>query len=206
MPYGLHALTTAPHSRLTLGTHGNSASSQKLPTLRDLDQPFPFNLRMYNRPYRLEFYDTNSPTNYTLLRPAVVILCYSIAQPESLTSIHKHWKTVVESHFNYDENLPVIVLGLMRDVRQKEDYDGKVRRMADSTEDNSEGQVLNGRTFVYPQEGVRIAQEMRCDLYCECSALTGELCREAFEDIARTAAKTTTAKGAKTDGTTCVVM
>ena len=36
---------------------------------------------------------------------------------------------------------------------------------------------------------------MRCDRYGECSALTGELTDEVFEDIARTAAKTTTEVG-----------
>ncbi|KAI7366534.1 hypothetical protein KC328_g18460, partial [Hortaea werneckii] len=43
-------------SRLTLG---NTAShTTALPVLRDLDQPFPFDIRMYNRPYRFEFSDT----------------------------------------------------------------------------------------------------------------------------------------------------
>lgn len=36
---------------------------------------------------------------------------------------------------------------------------------------------------------------MRCDGYGECSALTGELMNEVLEDIARTAAKTTTEVG-----------
>lgn len=36
---------------------------------------------------------------------------------------------------------------------------------------------------------------MRCDRYAECSASTGELMDEVFEDIARTAAKTTTEAG-----------
>jgi len=61
------------------------------------------------------------------LRPAVIILCYSIASPESLSSLKTNWKSVVEGHFNYDEEIPVIVLGLQRDVREKEDYDGLVR-------------------------------------------------------------------------------
>ena len=42
----------------------------------------------------------------------------------------------------------------------------------------------------------RMAQEMRCDRYAECSAITGEFMNEVFEDIARLAAKTTTEKGA----------
>lgn len=145
--------------------------------LRDLDQPFPFNISLYRRPYRFEFYDTASPHNYTLLKPAVVILCYSIASPESLKSVHTHWKTIVETHFNDNEMLPVILLGLKRDVRSREDYGGSVKPVA--AEDDATGpedqQMLNGRKFVYPQEALRIAQEMRCDRYCECSALTGEV-------------------------------
>ena len=72
----------------------------------------------------------------------------------------------------------MILLGLCRDVREREDYDGKVR-MAVGEEKGlglgEEGEVLNGRRIVYPQEALRIAQEMRCDRYCECSALTGEV-------------------------------
>jgi hypothetical protein len=131
---------------------------------------------------------------------------------------------VVETHFNYDEFLPVILLGLNRDARVKEDYDGNVRPMAGTGD--GDGEVLVGRRIVYPQEALRIAQEMRCDRYCECSALTGEvsvvydrnhigerlirsclqLCHEAFEDIARTACKTTTAKGGKSEAHYCSVM
>lgn len=163
--------------RFALGPPSRSTPAKELPLLRDLDQPFPFNVRLYNRPYRFEFYDTASPENWTLLKPAVIILCYSIADPSSLTSVHTRWKDIVEKHFNYDESLPVILLGLMRDARQKEDYDGRVKKMArdDETGDDDHA-VLNGRTFVYPPEAVRIAQEMRCDVYCECSALTGEVC------------------------------
>lgn len=46
---------------------------------------------------------------------------------------------------------------------------------------------------------------MRCDRYAECSAVTGELVSEVFEDIARTAAKTKTDAGGLTQGG-CMVM
>ena len=115
-----HANQVALLSRLTLGNRGH-ASKEPLPTLRDLDQPFPFNIRMYNRPYRFEFYDTASPQNYTLLKPSVVVLCYSIADRDSLKSVHTRWKTLVETHFNDNEMLPVILLGLKGDVRSRED-------------------------------------------------------------------------------------
>ncbi|KAK1064503.1 hypothetical protein LTR12_007043 [Friedmanniomyces endolithicus] len=188
-------------SRLTLGGNPKHPPLNSLPTLHDLNQPFPFNISLYARRYRFEFSDTASPTHYTLLRPAVIILCYSIASPESLSNLKTNWKKVVEGHFNYDEVIPVIVLGLQRDVREKEDYDGLVR-----TGVGSDGRGREGRDIVYPQEALRVAQEMRCDRYCECSALTGELCREVFEDIAKTAAMTTTEGGGKTRGMECVIM
>jgi hypothetical protein len=57
---------------------------------------------------------------------------------------------------------------------------------------------------IYPQEAYRIAQELRCDRYLECSAMTGELMKEVFEDIAKTAVGTTTdSKGLSEGG--CVV-
>ncbi|KAH9825928.1 Rho protein [Teratosphaeria destructans] len=201
---GKSTFLSYPPSRLTLGdTH---KPNQPLPSLRDLDQPYPFNIKLYNRPYRFEFSDTASPTHYTLLRPSVLILCYSIADPASLAALTTEWKRVVETHFNYNEDIPVIVLGLKRDVRTKEDYDGRVRAAAAYPDDDGDdGAMLKGRTVVYPQEALRIAQEMRCDRYCECSALTGELCHEVFEDIARTAAMTTTTKGGQTEGTSCAI-
>jgi Ras homolog gene family, member A len=160
-----------------------------LPKLRDLDQPFTFDISLYARPYRFLFYDTASPTNYTLIQPSFIILCYDIARRSTLYSLPGKWRRLVESHFNYDEALPVMVLGLKRDLR-REWVDGEDREARS----------------VMPQEGVRIAQEMRCDRYAECSAVTGELCREVLEDVARTAAKTTTEKGAKSAGTDCVIM
>ena len=160
---------------MTLGSGPQTNGQRGLPRLRDLDQPFPFNITLYNRPYRFEFSDTASPTNYTLLRPDLIVLCYSIADPASLRSVQEHWKVVVETHFNYNESLPVILLGLCRDAREKEDYDGKVRKMQPEGLVDTDTVVLNGRTIVYPQEALRIAQEMRCDRYCECSAMTGEV-------------------------------
>lgn len=143
--------------------------------LRDLDQPFPFNVRFQHNQFRLEFYDTSSPQSYVLLRPAVIVLCYSIGDIPSLRSVQSKWKHMVETHFNYDESLPVILLGLQRDVRSIEDYGGTVKLKAANGDEEREG--LTARTFVYPQEALMAAQEMRLDRYCECSALTGEVSR-----------------------------
>ncbi len=136
---------------------------------------------MYNRPFRFQFYDTASPTNYTLLRPDFLILCYDISKRSTLESLSSRWKWEVESHFNYDEKLPVMVLGLKRDLRKEWTEKDKL--------------VFGKGESVMPEEGLGVAQRMRVDRYAECSAVTGELCREALEDIAKTAAKVSSGEG-----------
>ncbi|KAF1950581.1 Rho protein [Byssothecium circinans] len=192
-------------SRLSLGIRPHDDENlppYALPALRDSNQPFTFNISLYARPYTLSFYDTASPTNYTLLRPDFIILCYDISQRSTLESLRTRWLPIVNSHFNYNEELPVLVLGLKRDLRREWTDEERLR-----------DEEVNGREMgkgrgesVLPQEGVGLATKMLCDRYAECSALTGELCREVLEDVAKTAAKTTTEKGAKSDGIACVVM
>ncbi|KAF1848983.1 P-loop containing nucleoside triphosphate hydrolase protein [Cucurbitaria berberidis CBS 394.84] len=184
-------------SRLTLGVRpqNDDLPPYELPTLRDNDQPFVFDITLYGRPYRLNFYDTSSPTNYTLLHPNFVILCYDISSRASLEALSSTWLPIVNKHFNYDDNLPVMVLGLKRDLRKQwtlvevgEDKKGK-------------------GASVMPHEGLQTASTMLCDHYAECSALTGELCREVLEDVAKTSAKTTTEDGAKSKGPDmCAIM
>lgn len=75
-----------------------------------------------------------------------------------------------------------MLLGLKRDVRTR----------------------TNEEEVASPQDGHRVAQDLRCDKYMECSALSGELVREVFEDICRTAALTGKEGGGKSEGG-CVV-
>ncbi|KAI9765148.1 MAG: hypothetical protein M1840_007741 [Geoglossum simile] len=150
--------------------HANDGKS--LPLLRDLDQPFVYDVRLFNRPYRFEFSDTASPRNYTLLQPDVVLLCYDISNPSSLKSVKERWSK--EVHMYYETDRPTLLLGLKRDLRTEK--------------------------MISPLDAYCVAQELRCDRYLECSALTGELVREVFEDISRTAAMSTTERGGQSDG------
>ena len=73
---------------------------------------------MYNRLYRFEFYDTASPTNYTLLLPDFVVLCYDINDRRSLTNAAQVWfPQMVKCYMQERENVPVMLLGLKRDLR-----------------------------------------------------------------------------------------
>jgi Ras homolog gene family, member A len=76
-----------------------------------------------------------------------------------------------------------VVLGLKRDLRSEDDPNG----------------------IIYPQEAYGLAQQMRTDRYVECSAVTGELLKPAFEDICKTAVKTKASASGQSDGG-CVVL
>lgn len=76
------------------------------------------------------------------------------------------------------DGLPIVVLGLKRDLRSETDPNG----------------------IIYPQEAYQLAQTLRADRYVECSAVTGELVKLAFEDICKTATKTKTAAGGQSEG------
>ena len=77
----------------------------------------------------------------------------------------------------------MVVLGLKRDLRSEEDPNG----------------------IIYPQEAYQMAQTLRADRYVECSAVTGELVKLAFEDICSTAVKTMTVDGGQSEGG-CVIL
>jgi Ras homolog gene family, member A len=93
------------------------------------------------------------------------------------------WIKEVRTTFQRESLLPIIVLGLKRDLRSENDPNG----------------------VIYPQEAYRVAQEMRVDKYAECSAVTGELFKAAFEEMLSTAVKSTTARGGQSEGG-CVAM
>ena len=119
----LYNHTNLSSSRLS---HGQSSLRTKppanVPLLRDLDQPFAYDILMYNRPYRFEFYDTASPENYTLLFPDVVIICYDINDRRSLINAQQVWRKEVIRHYAYKkEGIPVMFLGLKRDLRVEDE-------------------------------------------------------------------------------------
>ncbi|KAK4122720.1 P-loop containing nucleoside triphosphate hydrolase protein [Parathielavia appendiculata] len=169
-------------SRISQGRQ-NLHGKTPIALLRDLDQPFVFEIRSRIGQYRFEFYDTSSPENWRLLRPDLVIICYDISQRLGLINLQRVWIKEVRRAFPASDVLPVLVLGLKRDLRSESDPNG----------------------IIYPQEAYQVAQEMRVDRYMECSAMTGELMAQVFDDICNTALKTTTPDGGQSVGG-CVVM
>ncbi|KAJ6021708.1 hypothetical protein N7540_007212 [Penicillium herquei] len=146
--------------------------------LRDSDQPFIYDIHFSKKSFTLEVYDTSYPNqHWSTLSPNVAVIAFDISNRETLAGL-KEWRNDITRYFQhgYGERIPVMMLGLKRDLREE------------------------GEDIIYPQETYRIAQELRCDRYAECSALTGELLGETFEDIARLAGMSITDKGGQTAG------
>lgn len=69
--------------------HSNLTGTNSITLLKDLDQPFIFEVSFGKRQYRLEFYDTSSPENWRLLRPDLVLICFDISNRPSLTNLQR---------------------------------------------------------------------------------------------------------------------
>jgi len=93
------------------------------------------------------------------------------------------WIKEVRTTFVSESVIPILVLGLKRDLRSEDDPNG----------------------VIYPQEAHQVAQEMRADKYMECSAVTGELLHVVVEDLCITAMNTATQEGGQSEGT-CSLM
>lgn len=79
-------------------------------------------MRTHKRHYRFEFYDTAAPDNYTLLNPDFVIICYAIDDRRSLTNAQQVWrKNATRIYMRDRDDIPVMLLGLKRDLRVEED-------------------------------------------------------------------------------------
>ncbi len=85
--------------------------------------------------------------------------------------------------FEHNDTMPVLVLGLKRDLRREDDPNG----------------------VLYPHEAYALAQQLRADMYLECSAVTGELLPEVFDDICRRAVKAASPEGGQSEGA-CAIM
>ncbi|KIW83941.1 hypothetical protein Z517_03187 [Fonsecaea pedrosoi CBS 271.37] len=154
--------------------------------------PVTFDVTLYRRPYQFRIHPSTSPLFIDPFppNPAFAIIAFSISSRDSLYNAQHYWRHQLSLHYHdLEHTMPVMLLGLKRDERTEE------RREDGSYE------------CVMPQEALRVAQEMYCDRYAECSAVTGELMWEVLEDITRTAAKTTTKEGGGLSGTNaCSVM
>jgi Ras family protein A len=122
------------------------------------------------RPVELALWDTAGQEDYDRLRPLsypdtdVLLVCFSIANPDSLSNVTDKWLPEV-THFC--PKVPIILVGTKKDLRT----DPAVLQDLAETKQKP----------VTTEQGQHVAELIRARAYHECSARTREGVREVFE-------------------------
>jgi len=127
----------------------------------------------------LALWDTAGQEDYDRLRPLsypdtdVILMCFSIDNPDSLENITEKWTPEVK---HFCPSVPIILVGNKKDLRN----------------DPATIEEL-GKQKLWPvktDEGRSVSERIGAAAYVECSARTKEGIREVFEVATRNALKT----------------
>ncbi|KAJ3092269.1 GTP-binding protein Rho1 [Phlyctochytrium bullatum] len=142
------------------------------------------------REIQLALWDTAGQEEYDRLRPLsypgahVILICFSIANPDSLDNIEAKWIPEVQHYCN---KLPILLVGCKSDLRNDPNI---VSQLA-----------VRGRAPVSSDQGLAMARKIGAYRYLECSAKTGQGVFDVFEHATRAslvfAAQSLTPKKAK---------
>lgn len=117
----------------------------------------------------LGLWDTAGNDTFQQIRPRsyqqadIVLICYSVANPNSLANVHNKWLPEVRE---YLPNVPVLVVATQTDLREMGAYRGNCTTSA---------------------EGAQMAREIKAKGYVECSAFSNRGVQQVFEYAVRIA-------------------
>ena len=124
----------------------------------------------------LALWDTAGQEDYDRLRPLsypytdVIVMCFSIDNPDSLANIPEKWTPEVR---HFCPNVPIILVGNKKDLRNDEN----IKRELSKTKQEP----------VKSEEGSLVCERIKAYAYLECSAKT----KEGVRDVFTTATKAT---------------
>lgn len=125
---------------------------------------------------KLELWDTAGQEDYDRLRPLaypntnVYLICFSIINTRSLENVKLKWVPELRHH---TPDVPIILVGTKSDLR---DDDKTIKELESKSQ-----------RMVTTQEAQRMAKDVGCVLYIECSALTQTGIKGIFDDAIRAA-------------------
>ncbi|KAF1395210.1 hypothetical protein PFLUV_G00009180 [Perca fluviatilis] len=117
----------------------------------------------------LGLWDTAGNDNFRQIRPRsyqqadIVLVCYSVANPNSLASIQHKWMAEIRENL---PKVPVLVVATQTDLREM---------------------GVHRASCISAVEGRRVAHEVRAKGYLECSSLSNRGVQQVFEHAVRTA-------------------
>ncbi|XP_068448202.1 rho-related GTP-binding protein RhoH [Clinocottus analis] len=116
----------------------------------------------------LGLWDTAGNDNFRQIRPRsyqqadVVLVCYSVANPNSMASVHNKWIAEVREHL---PKVPVLIVATQTDLREAGVHRG---------------------SCISAAEGRRLAHDVHAKGYLECSSLGNRGVQQVFEYAVRT--------------------
>lgn len=131
-----------------------------------------------DRVVELALWDTAGQEEYDRLRPLsypdtdVVLMCYSIDNPDSLENIEEKWVPEVR---HFCPTVPIILIGNKKDLRNNQET---IRELA-----------VQKMSPVTNENGNLVASRIGAHDFLECSAKTKEGVKEVFESATRAALK-----------------
>ncbi|GAA93955.1 uncharacterized protein L969DRAFT_92140 [Mixia osmundae IAM 14324] len=130
-------------------------------------------IRLDGKAVQLALWDTAGQEEYERLRPLsyskshVILIAFSIDTPDSLENVTVKWNEEVRQICG--RQIPVILVGCKRDLRDEA------------------GEMGAGNRFVQKRQGEQVAQSIGARCYKECSALRNEGVDDVFEAATRAA-------------------
>jgi len=127
----------------------------------------------------LSLWDTAGQEDYDRLRPLsypdthILLLCFSISNPDSLENIPERWLPEVK---HFCPTVPILLIGLKKDLRHDSE---EIQRLMQKSKQSP----------VSYEEGRLMSEKIGAAGYFECSARTKEGIREVFEAATRAAIK-----------------
>ena len=134
------------------------------------------NIEVDGNQVELALWDTAGQEDYDRLRPLsypdtdVIVMCFSIDSPDSLHNILKKWTPEVK---HYCPNVPIILVGNKKDLRNDPAIVSELSKMKQSPVNTADGKAM--------------ADKINAFNFLECSAKNMEGVREVFETATRAA-------------------
>jgi cell division control protein 42 len=135
----------------------NKFPSEYVPTVFD---NYTVTLMIGGEPYTLGLFDTAGQEEYDRLRPLsypqtyVFLVCFSVVNPSSYENVKKKWVPEILHHC---QKTPFLLVGTQVDLREDTNTLDKLGK--------------NKLKPISPEQGEKLAKELKAVKYVECSAL-----------------------------------